>query len=91
MSYVLGRISNKYMIYLFITVFQKKLLFALILKIIGVDITFGVQQTVVGVCYENFWSIGVISLGWINELSASWRVLQIIISAPTIVVLVFFW
>jgi hypothetical protein len=90
MSNVHSRLSNKYDLFSLIFLIAKLSLLPL-LKKIGVDITAGWQRTVVGVSYEHFWSIGVISLGWINELSASWRVLQIIISAPTAIVLVFFW
>ncbi|KAF4521899.1 hypothetical protein B566_EDAN008375 [Ephemera danica] len=51
------------------------------------DITNGWQRIVICVCYEHFWSIGVISLGWLSDIADSWVNLQVIISVPTVLIL----
>jgi hypothetical protein len=55
------------------------------------DVSFGWQKIVLGVCYEHFWSIGVLTMGWWSELAGSWRDLQLIITIPTSLFLFLFW
>ncbi|XP_059479131.1 organic cation transporter protein-like isoform X2 [Neocloeon triangulifer] len=56
-----------------------------------VDVTDGWQKLALGVCYEHFWSIGALTLGWLNELARSWVNLQLIITVPTSIFLFLFW
>jgi len=55
------------------------------------DVSFGWQKIVLGVCYEHFWSLGVLTMGWWSELAGSWRDLQLIITIPTSLFLFLFW
>ncbi|CAB3377220.1 Hypothetical predicted protein, partial [Cloeon dipterum] len=53
-----------------------------------VDISIGWRKTVFSVCFELFWSIGVMSLGWLDAAANSWSTLHLIISVPSILFLV---
>ncbi|XP_059490995.1 organic cation transporter-like protein [Neocloeon triangulifer] len=44
-----------------------------------------------GVMFEHWWSVGVISLGWLHQLAPSWRVLQLMISLPSLLLLLTYW
>ncbi|XP_059468709.1 organic cation transporter protein-like [Neocloeon triangulifer] len=54
------------------------------------DLTAGWRKIVLGVSFEHFWSIGVISLGWLHSIAGSWTNLQLIISVPSIIFLILF-
>ncbi|CAB3372972.1 Hypothetical predicted protein [Cloeon dipterum] len=50
-----------------------------------VDISTGWRKTVFSVSFEFFWSVGVITLGWLDAAADSWSTLHLTFSIPSII------